>query len=119
MDIGTAKASREERAAVPHHLIDQVEPDVPFSVEEFQRLAREKIEEIQARGHLPMLVGGTGLYIQAVTHGYRLPGVGEDPGFREKLHQLADREETKPSIDGCSRWIRKGRPAFIPTIDDG
>lgn len=92
MDIGTAKASREERAAVPHHLIDQVEPDVPFSVEEFQRLAREKIEEIQARGHLPMLVGGTGLYIQAVTHGYRLPGVGEDPGFREKLHQLADRE---------------------------
>lgn len=92
MDIGTAKASREERAVVPHHLIDQVEPDVPFSVEEFQQRAREKIEEIQARGHLPMLVGGTGLYIQAVTHGYRLPGVGEDPRFREALHQLADRE---------------------------
>lgn len=92
MDIGTAKASQEERAVVPHHLIDQVDPDVPFSVEEFQQRAQEKIEEVQVRGHLPMLVGGTGLYIQSVTHGYRLPGVKEDPHFREELHQLADRE---------------------------
>ncbi|PTX58687.1 tRNA dimethylallyltransferase [Melghirimyces profundicolus] len=90
MDIGTAKASEEERKAVPHHLIDLVDPDYPFSVEEFQRLAREKIDEIQERDRLPMLVGGTGLYIQAVTHGYSLPGVREDPAFREEMHRLAE-----------------------------
>ncbi|SMO56258.1 tRNA (adenosine(37)-N6)-dimethylallyltransferase MiaA [Melghirimyces algeriensis] len=90
MDIGTAKATTEERKSVPHHLIDLVDPDYPFSVEEFQRLAREKIIEIQSRGKLPMLVGGTGLYIQAVTHGYRLPGVKEDPEFRREMHRLAD-----------------------------
>ncbi|MDA8353590.1 MAG: tRNA (adenosine(37)-N6)-dimethylallyltransferase MiaA [Firmicutes bacterium] len=90
MDIGTAKASPEERKGIPHHLIDRFDPDYPFSVEEFQRLADELITEINKRGHLPMLVGGTGLYVQAVTHGYRLPGVQEDPAFREEMHRLAD-----------------------------
>ncbi|PTM58891.1 tRNA (adenosine(37)-N6)-dimethylallyltransferase MiaA [Desmospora activa] len=90
MDIGTAKATLAERRRVPHHLIDLVEPDFSFSVDEFQRLARQTITAIQSRDHLPMLVGGTGLYIQAVTHGYSLPGVKEDPEFRYSLEQFAD-----------------------------
>lgn len=90
MDIGTAKATVEERRRVPHHLIDLVEPDSPFSVDEFQRLARQTITAIQSRGHLPMLVGGTGLYIQAVTHGYSLRGVKEDPDFRRSMEQFAE-----------------------------
>lgn len=90
MDIGTAKASPEERREIPHHLIDLVEPDQPFSVDAFQHLARKAIADIQARRRLPMLVGGTGLYIQAVTHGYALPGAKEDPAFRRKMAQWAD-----------------------------
>lgn len=90
MDIGTAKVTEEERRKVPHHLIDVVDPDYPFSVEEYQRLAGEAIEDIHRRGRLPVLVGGTGLYIQAVTHGYHLPGVESNPGFRKELHRFAD-----------------------------
>ncbi|MBH8598333.1 tRNA (adenosine(37)-N6)-dimethylallyltransferase MiaA [Thermoactinomyces sp. CICC 10523] len=90
MDIGTAKASPEEQRAAPHHMIDLIDPDVPFSVQEFQKLARQKIAEIHARGHLPMLVGGTGLYIEAVTHDYELPHVPENPDLREELRNLAE-----------------------------
>lgn len=90
MDIGTAKASEEERARIPHHLIDIIDPDVPFSVQEFQQLAREKIEEIYRRDHLPMLVGGTGLYVEAVTHGYDLPRVPENTELRQELRRLAE-----------------------------
>lgn len=64
--IGTAKLSPKEQKGVPHHLLDFLEPDEDFSVAQFQYLAREKIKEIAARGRLPFLVGGTGLYIQAV-----------------------------------------------------
>jgi tRNA dimethylallyltransferase len=92
MDIGTAKATPEERREIPHHLIDIVDPDVPFSVSEFKRLAREKIEEIHRRGKLPIIVGGTGLYIEAVTHDYLMPHVPENPVLREELRELALRE---------------------------
>jgi tRNA dimethylallyltransferase len=89
MDIGTAKASPRERAEVPHHLIDIRMPDEPFSVQEFQQLAREKIAEITARGHLPMIVGGTGLYIEAVIHNYDMPHVPENPALRQELAEYA------------------------------
>jgi tRNA dimethylallyltransferase len=90
MDIGTAKVSLEEQKEVPHHMIDLIDPDTPFSVQEFQKLARQKIAEISARGRLPMLVGGTGLYIEAVTHDYDLPHVPENPGLRDELRSLAE-----------------------------
>jgi tRNA dimethylallyltransferase len=92
MDIGTAKVSPEERREVPHHLIDIIDPDTPFSVQEFQQLAREKIAEISRRGHLPILVGGTGLYIEAVTHEYDMPHVPENPELRAKLKRFAETE---------------------------
>lgn len=92
MDIGTAKASEEERAVVPHHLIDLYEPDYPFSVQEFQKIARKTIEEVYQRSHLPMLVGGTGLYVESVTHNYLMPEVEENPSLRQKLRELAERE---------------------------
>lgn len=90
MNIGTAKATVDERSRIPHHLIDLVDPDYPFSLDTFQTEARKAIREIQSRGNLPMIVGGTGLYIQSVTHGYRLPGVKENPEFRQELNQWAD-----------------------------
>lgn len=92
MDIGTAKASKHEREQVPHHLIDLVDPDTPFSVQQFKALARLKINEITNRDRLPILVGGTGLYIEAVIHEYQMPHVPENPEFRQQMRQIAERE---------------------------
>ena len=79
MDIGTAKPSREERNLAPHHLIDIKDPAEPFSVVEFQQLANEAISQINQRGKLPVLVGGTGLYIQALLEGYQFSPTGKTP----------------------------------------
>src|SRR5262245_50245440 len=62
MDIGTAKPTQEERARVPHHLLDLINPDENFSLADYQRLAYETISAIHARGHVPFPVGGSGLY---------------------------------------------------------
>ncbi len=85
MDIGTAKPAPGLRARVPHHLLDVVDPAGPFTVADFQRLARESIAEVRSRGHLPLLVGGTGLYIRAVVDDLVLPHVPPDPSLRERL----------------------------------
>lgn len=77
LDIGTAKVTPAEAQEIPHYLIDIKEPGESFSVAEFQRLAREKIDEITSRGKLPMIVGGTGLYIQALLYDYDLGGAPE------------------------------------------
>ncbi len=74
MDIGTSKPGAEARAAVPHHLLDLVEPDQDFTVTEFQRAAREALEGIARRGHHALLVGGTGLYLRAVVDDLEIPG---------------------------------------------
>lgn len=70
MDIGTAKPSAEELQKVPHHLIDILPPDKEFSVVDFKQKAEKLITEINQRGHLPILVGGTGLYIRALLENY-------------------------------------------------
>jgi len=69
MDLGTAKPTREERARLPHHLIDVVEPDQPFTAGEYSRQARAALKEIAGRGRLPIVTGGTGLYLRALTEG--------------------------------------------------
>lgn len=71
MDIGTAKITPEEMDGVPHHLIDIKDPTEGFSVAEYQTLVREKIAEIQSRGKMPILVGGTGLYVQSVLYDFQ------------------------------------------------
>lgn len=68
MDIGSAKIKREEMNGIPHHLLDILEPEETFNVMLFQRLAKQKIEEIYSRGHIPILTGGTGFYIQSVLY---------------------------------------------------
>jgi tRNA dimethylallyltransferase len=92
MDVGTAKVSPEEQKAVPHHLLDILSPTESFSVQQYQQLAREKILEIGERGHLPMLVGGTGLYIESVIFDYQMPSVTEDLQLRQALFAQAERE---------------------------
>ena len=96
MDIGTAKITPDEMAGVPHHLIDIKEPDEGFSTAEFQELVRKKIEDISSRGKLPMIVGGTGLYIQSVIYDYHFTDAPSDPTFRSQLEKQA--EERGPDI---------------------
>jgi tRNA dimethylallyltransferase len=88
MDIGTAKPSEAERRAVPHHLIDVVDPDEEFTLAEFQRAAHEAIAAIESRGKRALLVGGTGLYLQAITDRFELPG--QFASVREELDAEVD-----------------------------
>jgi tRNA dimethylallyltransferase len=88
MDIATAKPTRAEQARVPHHLIDVVAPDQELTLAEYQERAYAAIDDIFARGKLPLLVGGTGLYIRAVVEGYNIPRVPPNPARRAELEQL-------------------------------
>jgi tRNA dimethylallyltransferase len=92
MDIGTAKIKKEEMEGVPHHLIDIKEPEEAFSVAEFQTRVREKIDEIHERNAIPMIVGGTGLYIQSVMYDYQFSDVAGDENYRKSLEELAYQE---------------------------
>ncbi len=85
MDIGTAKASPEEQALVPHHLIDIVDVDHNFTVAEYQQRARQLIEDINQRGKIPLLVGGTGLYYQAVVDNYSFYPMATRQDIRKQL----------------------------------
>ena len=91
MDIGTAKPSPVERAAVPHHLIDVVDPDEQYHAARFEAEARQVVPGILARGRLPLVVGGTGLYVRALLRGL-LPVPPADPDVRRELALLARRE---------------------------
>lgn len=87
MDIGTAKPTPEERMRVPHHGLDLIEPGERFSAADFKQYANKKIAEIRERGHMPLLVGGTGLYVDAVLLDYQF-GSEADPRQRTKLEAL-------------------------------
>lgn len=88
MDIGTAKPTEPERTGVPHWGLDLIEPDQRYSLYDFQRYATAKIAEIRQRQHVPLLVGGSGLYINSVIYDYRLAGGDYDPTTRAKLEKL-------------------------------
>jgi tRNA dimethylallyltransferase len=90
MDIGTAKPTLEERARVPHHLIDVAEPDQVWNLAIFQQAAWQAIDNVHAHRHLPFLVGGTGQYVHSVIEGWRVPAVVPDPRMREALEVWAD-----------------------------
>lgn len=91
MDIGTAKASPEERALVPHHLIDIRDPDEAYSVSDFQQAARSLIADIAGRDKLPMIVGGTGLYIEAACFDFQFSDAPGDEAYREEQKRFAAR----------------------------
>ncbi|WP_079527895.1 tRNA (adenosine(37)-N6)-dimethylallyltransferase MiaA [Solibacillus isronensis] len=87
MDIGTAKITEAEMEGVPHHLLDIKEPTEGFSVAEYQKLVRGKIEEIQARGKMPIIVGGTGLYVQSVLYDFQFAKQEVDEAARENYYK--------------------------------
>lgn len=95
MDIGTAKVRPDEMKGVPHHLIDILRPDEPFSVAEFQSRVDASIAEIRGRGRLPILAGGTGLYVRAVRMAYQfLEGSEADPELRARLQAAEEANGT-------------------------
>ncbi len=87
MDIGTAKPTHEEQARARHHLLDLVDPGEPFTLSQYQHLAYDTIANIHARGKLPLLVGGSGLYVRAVLEGLAIPRVPPDPERRAALER--------------------------------
>jgi tRNA dimethylallyltransferase len=90
LDVGTAKPTPEERAAAPHHLLDLVEPGEGMDAARFAALAAEAVAAVDARGKLPIVVGGTGLYLRALLHGV-VDAPGRDPALRARLEEEAAR----------------------------
>lgn len=113
MDIGTAKATPDEQAQVPHHLLDVVEPDEVLTLADYQRMAYDAIAEIHARGRLSFLVGGTGQYIHAVVEGWTIPAIAPHPEVRAEL-------EAKARVDGAEvlhGWLAALDPVAASRID--
>src|ERR1700677_4301633 len=106
MELGTAKPTLAERKRVPHHLIDVTTPDVPFTAGEYSRQARAALKDISARGLLPIVTGGTGLYLRALTEGL-FAGPGRQEGLRARLTRSRERHG-----DG---WL----PRLLRRLDPG
>ncbi len=106
MDIGTAKPTPTERGQVRHHLIDICQPNETLTLGEYQDLAYAAIEEIQRRDKLPILVGGTGQYVQAVVEGWGIPRVPPQPALRKALARLGGRF-AGPLVNGAGSGGRR------------
>jgi tRNA dimethylallyltransferase len=115
MDIGTAKPSRPERAAVPHHVLDVASPDQIVTLVDYQRLALRAIHEITSRGRLPLLVGGTGLYIRAVVDRLAIPQTPPDWELRARLEM----EEQDRGPGTLHRRLAEVDPAAAARIHPG
>lgn len=113
MDIGTAKPDLDARAAVPHHLLDLAEPDEPFSVARWVAAARALLPGIGARGRLPMLVGGTGLYVDALVDGHDYAAQAWSPELRDRLAERLDAE----GIAALADELRAVDPAVAAATD--
>ncbi|MBI2911170.1 MAG: tRNA (adenosine(37)-N6)-dimethylallyltransferase MiaA [Chloroflexi bacterium] len=109
LDIGTAKPTPEERARVPHHLYDFVEPAEPFTLAHYLRSARAVLADIAARRGAALIVGGTGLYVHALRRGYEPPAVAPDPALRRRLEGLPLAE--------LQRLLAERDPAALGRVD--
>lgn len=104
MDIGSAKISKEEMDGVEHHLIDVLKPDEEFHVVRFQEMAKHAVEEIYGRGHIPIVVGGTGFYIQALIYDIDFTEGGQDTLLRRELEAYA-REQGAQALHNRLRLV--------------
>jgi tRNA dimethylallyltransferase len=111
MDLGTAKPTREERARLPHHLIDVANPDQLFTAGEYSRLARVALREIAVRARLPIVTGGTGLYLRALTEGL-FAGPARQDDLRSRLAQ----SQAKRGMDWLHRLLTRLDPASAARI---
>jgi tRNA dimethylallyltransferase len=108
MDVGTAKPSFADRSLIPHHLIDIINPDESFSLAVYHKLAGEAIEDIQQRRKLPLLVGGSGLYVWSIIEGWKIPQVPPNAQFRHGLETRAKEEGVYAAVSQL--WQKQGLP---------
>ena len=113
MDVGTAKPDAAARARVAHHLIDLVHPDEPFTVADWVQRARTVVTEVARRGRLPLLVGGTGLYVSAIVAGHDYASQGWSPAVRRRLVDELDAE----GLDALVARLETADPAQAAAID--
>jgi tRNA dimethylallyltransferase len=113
MDIGTAKLTVAERAGVPHHLLDVWDVTVPAAVAEYQALARRAIDDILSRGRVPLLVGGSGLYIRAVLEEFDFPGT--DPQVRARLEAELAAQGPAPLFERLRHWDPPAAEKILPS----
>ena len=113
MDVGTAKVAPSARRRVPHHLLDVVDPDEPFTVADWVERARAVVAEIAGRGRLPLLVGGTGLYVSALVDGHDYAGQPWSPEMRRRLTDDLDAEGLVPLV----ARLEAADPAAAAAID--
>lgn len=92
MDIGTAKITKEEMQDIPHHLIDEQDPGIPYDVRRFQQRAREEIADISRRGKLPIICGGTGLYLKAALYDYEFEAEADNTQLKKELEKKSSEE---------------------------
>ena len=124
LDLGSGKVTPEETQGVPHHLIDVREPNEFFSMADFQRMAYQAIDDIRGRGKLPMIVGGTGLYVDSVLDGYLLSDKEPDLAYRAELEKLTTPQlydmllELKPDVQ-VEKNNRNRVMRIIERIHDG
>jgi len=111
MDLGTAKPTKEERARLPHHLIDVTDPDQPFTAGEYSRRARAALREIASRGRLPIVTGGTGLYLRALTE-----GLFAGPERREDLRVRLQRSRARHGEGWLHQLLHRLDPASAARI---
>lgn len=112
LDIGTAKAAPAERQGIPHHLLDILEPEQPYSVADFTAAAGALVGQITARGHLPLVVGGTGLYITSLLNGVAFTPEKTDPALRRALQKQAQEQGSEPLY----RQLQQIDPAYAATL---
>lgn len=113
LDIATAKPTPEQLAALPHHLIDVVDPAATYTLADYQRDATGAIDGIHARGAVPLLVGGTGLYVRAVVDGLTIPPVAPDPALRAEL----EAEAATHGVDALYQRLARLDPVAAARID--
>lgn len=112
MDIGSAKIRPEEMQGVKHYLVDVLEPEEEFHIVKFQQMAKEAMEEIYAKGKIPILVGGTGFYIQAVTRDIDFTEAEQENSYRTELERLAEEK----GAEYLHEMLRKVDPASADSI---
>jgi tRNA dimethylallyltransferase len=115
MDIGTAKPSLEEQTAVPHHLLDIILPDETFSIALYRDLASSKINEIIDRGHIPIMVGGSGLYIWSVLENWSIPEVEPDFNYRTKLEKKVQKDGFESLFKELQKLDPESAVKIMPT----
>ena len=109
LDLGSGKVTAEEMKGVPHHLLDVAEPNEFFSLSHYQKLAYAAIDDIHARGGRPFLVGGTGLYVNAVADGYNLNEAEPDPAIRQQVEAM--------SLEELTELIREKNPEALNRLN--